>query len=202
MSKASDFVISSLHEKISNSESVSLCEIGVNGGELIKKAIPILRKYDRYYYFDYSSEIDKIKNMLKGCGFVSIGMGHTRKTYDSYAWSFQKIYCDLISIGADPKIFDIVFLNGTNIFIHDMATCAIIKLMLKPNGIVVVNNTSWTFKSSKYWNPEINKKTKDMLTDEQINTSMEQILCKILFENDESYSEIGLDCRYRAFLRN
>ena len=199
MGEASDSFVNTVKKHISAKSEVCVCEIGVGEGETPRRVSPLLRPYDRYYFLDYSEKIENVKKMFPAPGHILIGIGNSRKTYDSYAWSLQKLYFDLKNIEADPRIFDVVFLDASNIFIHDASACAILKMMMKDGAEIIVNNTNWTFSRSRYWNPKKNPTTQKILNTEQIDVSMTSVVCDALFESDESFTRTDSSEQFRQY---
>lgn len=200
MSKASDYFVKTIEKLSLVGDPLCICEVGADKGDTIKRVEPFLESSDRYYFFDYASKVKNIKQTIVNPSFMLIGLGNTRKTYDSYAWSLFELFKKLKSVGSPTEIFDVVFLDASNIFLHDLSACSILEKMIKPNGIIILNNTQWTFESSKYWNPTNNPETEKMLTPTQIQTPMVSAVCDILFES-KYWEDISPETNFKVYLR-
>jgi hypothetical protein len=71
-------------------------------------------------------------------------------------WSLGKLALDRKQKTGRFDLFDLVYLDGAHTLMCDAAACAILKLLLKPNGYILFDDMNWTFSRSKYWNPKNN----------------------------------------------
>lgn len=193
------YFIELIRESPKKDEDICVCEIGSGNGDTSSRVIDVIGKYGCYYYFDYESKVNKLRHtLMKGSKVNAFGFGNTTKTYDSYAWSVSKLYLEMKKYNLSSRIFDYVFVDGSNILLHDLSTMAIIVKMLREDAVVVVNNTEWSFEKSKHWNPKNNEVTKTILSDEQITASHNDMLCKLMFEEDD-YVLIAEGNNYKAY---
>ena len=72
--------------------------------------------------------------------------------------------------------------------------------MIKPEGMIILNNAKWTFASSKYWNPSNNPETEKMLSPEQIQTPMISAVCEVMFDSDD-WEDISSEEGFKVYVR-
>ena len=184
---ASDFVLNKINELVTVRKRLTICEIGCGEGNTSLKIVSQLRDADTFYFMDYYGKVKELRKKMTDFKVKTKGIGNGRSYYDSYAWNLAKLYFELVKEGRSTKIFDLVFLDASNLFIHDCSACAIIKKMMKPGGLVVINNTSWSFSKSKYWAPSNNEETLKMMSKEQSEISQDDVVCKVLFDTEFDY---------------
>jgi len=199
MTTASEYTIEKIQELASQRKQLIICEIGCGNGETSSKIVSLLRGSDTFYYMDYYNKVRSLREKLSESEVTTIGLGNSKCTYDSYAWNLANIYINLIENGQTTKIFDLVFLDASNIFIHDCSACAILQKMMKPNGFIVINNTSWTFSKSKYWRPSNNEETLKMMSKEQAQVSQDDVVCKLLFDTEFSFKIETIGENYKVY---
>ena len=182
-----EYILNKIQEMSLQKSQLLVCEIGCGDGSTSMKITSILRKTDTFYYMDYYNKVRSLREKLTSSNVTTKGYGNGRSYYDSYAWNIAKIYLDLSDKGLSTKIFDLVYLDASNIFIHDCSACSILKKMMKPGGLIIINNTSWSFSKSKYWRPTNNEETLKMMSKEQSDVSQDDMVCKIIFDSEFDY---------------
>lgn len=120
-----------------NANKIAIAEIGVGIGATTQVALQLLRDNDLYYLFDYSDKVNKLHTELK-CKYPNssriISLGNSRSAFDNYVWSLYKL-----SVNCDA-IFDLVLLDGAHDYTIDLAACALIVGLLKPNGFLILDD--------------------------------------------------------------
>lgn len=166
---------------------VTVAEIGVDIGATAVEVINLLKKGDKYYYFDLPEKISELSKDFKGLGSEAdiIGISNTMKWRDSYSWSLVKLFLNEENIR-----FDVVYLDGVHDFLHDAAATSVIKEMMNPGGIIIFDDIGWNFANSPTTNPNKNPIVKEMYTDEQISSCMVDYVVKCLMDPDNRFQKV------------
>jgi len=122
-----------------------VAEIGIGIGATTRQLAKVMNNKGELHIFDFEEKVQELKSDLSNLGFTNIVThGNTAKYWDSYHWSLAK----LLDKHKGP-IFDYVYLDGAHTILHDLAAFAIIDKLLKPHGVVDLDDYDWTFASSK-----------------------------------------------------
>lgn len=181
-------------------DSVSVAEIGVGIGATAIEIVKNLSPQDSYYFFSRKQDVDELYEDLKSldyCQCKLFPVGNSKKTYDSYAWELSKILLNKYDGKSDIQ-FDLVYLDGAHTLFHDGLACAILKELIKPNGIIVFDDLTWTYASSPVVNPSVHPKTAELFTDEQINEAQIAMVIRLFMENDTKWEKIDLNNQCRV----
>ena len=170
-------------------QQLHVAEVGVDIGATTCEALKFLDKNDTYYIFDFDFIIEELLNDLKGLEYAKsniVGCGNTKKLYDSYAWSLQKLYKEM----KRKPVFNLVYLDGAHTFFHDGLAICILKKMIAHGGILLLDDMDWTIKESPTCNPGVNPKILDQYTDEQMETEQVAIAVELFLEEAPEWEEI------------
>lgn len=182
---------------------ISVAEIGVGIGATTIEIIKILGEEDTLFLFSYEDEVNELKNDLEkiNCNNVEIvACGNSRCMLDSYSWNLAKMVLSMYETSNDG-VFDLVYLDGAHTFIHDALSAALIKILLRPNGVIIFDDVFWTIMKSPTNNPDIKPINAKLFTKEQMETPNIDMVCKIFMDRDESFFRIKNANKWRAIYK-
>lgn len=165
-----------------NRNHISVVEIGVGIGATSLSICQILDQNDTYIGLDYDNKVELLVDELSreiDQGPHIIGVGNSRKTYDSYVWSILKL------IESGNKV-DLVFLDGAHNLIFDGLVCALVDELLIENGYLVIDDVDFTMEDLIEHNQSKQKEVEEIYTNEQIKyKQLELAINKILLKNPD-----------------
>ena len=179
-----------------NKSKITVAEIGIGYGGTTLGILKTLCKDDCLYLFDLEEKLteltsDIVRDKLDN-GVTIVPLGNTRKAGDSYAWTMGKLALELNSLNGNPRLFDVVYLDGAHTFLHDAATCCLLKQMLNYGGLIVFDDMYWSLEESPTQNPRVNPGVKTKYTDDQIVTPHVNMIVDLFVRNDPSFEQVFL----------
>jgi predicted O-methyltransferase YrrM len=173
-------------EFIKTTDSKLIAEIGVFKGHTAMKFAEYLKGRGELHLFDFEDMVSNVEKMLNDAGYFNVlSHGNSRKTMDSYNWSLMK----LLQAQKEP-MFDYVYLDGAHVWAVDALTFFLVDRLLKPGGYIDFDDYDWTLESSPSMNPNSFPPTKEMFTQEQIETRQVALIIELLVRRDPKYVEV------------
>lgn len=136
-------------KKKNENRVITVAEIGVGYGASTVEACKLLSDKDTYYCFDYEDSIKDLFHDLNKIPEIcceKIGVGNSRKLCDSYNWNLCELLFEMRNNNKNG-IFDVVYLDGSHTFLHDGLACCLLKELLKPEGYIIFDDITMTWKS-------------------------------------------------------
>ncbi len=181
------------------SDSVRICEIGVDRGATTRRVMPLLSAGDTYDLFDLEdcalfSEMDRTP---EAHAFTLNLFRNTRRSLDSYSWSIARLFQHLRAGGEPTMIYDASYLDGAHTFPVDAPTTAVLKEMTKIGGVIVFDDMDWTLAGS----PTCNTDTmRQRFTEEQMTAAHVAMTVDVLVRPDTRFEEMP-GSAHRAIFR-
>ena len=182
---------------------LAVAEVGIGIGTTTLQILKTLGSGDTLYLFDFQDVIDEFNADIKkhpnyANGVNIIGIGNSRKTYDSFNWRFAEIIRQKLYANESSQIFDAVYLDGAHTFMHTVAACCLLKKLLKPSGYLVFDDVFWTLASYRGRNPHVTESLAKGYTEEQINIPHIAIVIDIFMKTDPEYRHVHLSAESKA----
>lgn len=173
-----------------------ICEVGIGIGATTVELCRRLANRGRLHLFDFEDRLTDLGADLDELGFTNVVLhANTRRRYDSYNWSLGTILQQRRQAGDDPALFDFVFLDGGHAFHHDAPAALLLKELLKPGGIILLDDYDWSFAVSPTMNPQKNPDIRLDYTDAQIETPHVRLICDLFFDHDPAYRKVEIGYR-------
>ncbi|WBV44032.1 class I SAM-dependent methyltransferase [Pseudoroseomonas cervicalis] len=170
-----------------------ICEVGIGIGATVSAMCRLLDHRGTYHLFDYSSRLDDLKPDLDGLGFTNVVYhGNTRRKLDSYNWALARLLQARREAGGPVPLFDFAFLDGAHAFHHDAPAALLLKELLKPGGIILLDDYDWSFAISPTMNPGVMPRILEAYTEEQIETPHVKLICDLFFDHDPAYRKLDI----------
>ena len=118
------------------------------------------------------------------CEIVAIGNSH--KDWDSYNWNLSNL---LLKMRMQDRngMFDVVYLDGAHTFLHDGLAVCMLKEMIKPNGILILDDLFWTYKIS----PTISDLGKEKFPEDQFKAEQVLRVQDVFLVNDPNFKKLS-----------
>jgi predicted O-methyltransferase YrrM len=169
-----------------------VAEIGVGIGATTLPVAKALNGKGQLHLFDFEGKLKELSTDLLKLGFTNIVChGNSRRHWDSYVWPLLKLARD------GTLQFDLVYLDGSHAYIHDVPAFFLAERLLKPGGMIVFDDYYWSHAKSPTQNPEKNPQIREFLTDEQIGLSHTKMLVDILVKPNPRFEELKPNAVYR-----
>lgn len=175
--------------KRSGKRNFSVAEIGIGVGATTFLASQQLSEEDTYYIFDFEDSVFALLDDLKTipeieCEIVAIGNSH--KTLDSYNWNLSNMLLEMRRRDQDG-MFDVVYLDGAHTFLHDGLAVCMLKEMIKPNGILILDDLFWTYANS----PIATEFEREQFPEDQWNARQVLRVQDIFLINDPKFKRLS-----------
>lgn len=140
--------------KTDTAAAITIAEIGVGIGATAQAVLQTLDINDQYYLFDYSDKVEELSAELsRSIPYTPkiIRMGNSRAALDNYVWSLYNLAVDKRQ--DTMALFDLVLLDGAHDYTIDLAACALLVNLLKPNGLLILDDIYFNVKALAEHNP-------------------------------------------------
>ena len=137
-----EFLQAVIEQKKSHPEGISIAEVGIGLGATTLATSLLLSEEDRYYCFDLATSTEALAEDLQKIPDIKckiILLGNSNRVWDSYNWALSDLAIKMHLDGRDG-IFDAVYLDGAHVFIHDALATCLIKQLVKPGGIFILDD--------------------------------------------------------------
>ena len=181
--------MNAIDEHKNSSKNLVIAEIGVGFGASTLLACQKLSAGDVYYCFDFQNSIVALLEDLKKfpdlkCAVVGVGNSH--KAWDSYNWNLSSMLLDMRLQNLDGW-FDVCYLDGAHTFLHDGLAVCMLKEMIKPNGILILDDLFWTYASS----PIVSEFGKEQFPEDQWKARQVLRVQDIFLINDPKFKRLS-----------
>ena len=176
-------------EFIRSAKCEFIAEFGVLHGATSIEIAKCLNGNGVIHLYDFNYNVEKVVKLIRDLGYNNVeGFGCSSKMLDSYNWPLMKV------IEAHPHpIYDYVYLDGAHTWNVDALTFLLCDRLLKVGGYVDFDDYNWSLAISPTLSPSKFPMTKEMYTDEQIETSQVKKIVDLLVRPDKRYVEIVKD---------
>src|SRR5262245_38072893 len=171
----------------------TIAEIGVGIGATTLEFCKLLNQKGRIYLFDFQQKVNELGDDLTKLGFTNfVIFGNENRPYEGYGWSLAKL---LLQTRRENRhgLFDFVYLDGAHLFHHDAASVVILKELLKPGGVLLLDDYLWMIATSPTMRPELRPQVVDEFSSEQINTPHVKLVCELFLDSDPHFRKIELE---------
>lgn len=185
----SEFIDAIIDKKRQSHKPIAITEVGIGYGASTLLASTILDKGDEYYCFDFNHILTALAEDLQKltdihCDFVL--MGNTNKTFDSYNWALSNLVLHMKSENLDG-MFDVAYLDGAHLFPQDGLAICLLKILMKREGILILDDLFLKTTDSEYWTEYHSKNfTMEQMEDMQVLRAQ-----KIFLENDPNFEQLS-----------
>jgi predicted O-methyltransferase YrrM len=170
----------------------TIAEIGIGIGATTLELCKLLNHQGRIVLFDFQEKLDELAGDLITLGFTNFVMlGNDNKTYDGYGWSLAKLL--LRSRRENPGgLFDFVYFDGAHLFHQDAASLVMIKELLRPGGLLLLDDYHWMIATSPTMRPDLRPQVLNEFSAEQINTPHVKLICDLFLDPDPCFEKLEL----------
>jgi predicted O-methyltransferase YrrM len=181
ISRADPDVVANIAAAVKAGRAPRYAEIGIGIGATALEVCRLLERKGEVHLFDFEGKVGQIVRDLRGLGFDNVhAHGNKRLHWDSYVWSLMKF---LEKNG--PDYFDYIYIDGAHTIFHDLPAFILAKKLLRPGGIIDLDDYAWSWGNSPTMNPEKTPWVKDCMTDEQIATPQVKMLIDVFVAQDD-----------------
>ncbi|MCB4768490.1 class I SAM-dependent methyltransferase [Ancylobacter sp. Lp-2] len=171
-----------------------VAEVGVGVGATSAELCRRLDGAGQIHFFDYGERITDLLADLQGLGFSNIhGHANSRRFLDSYAWTLGKLVLERRAANAgNAAMFDFIFFDGAHAYHHDASSTVLLKELLRPGGVLLMDDYDWSFAKSPTMRQNSNPPLEKLFTDEQIETCHVKFICDLFLDNDPAYQRLDI----------
>lgn len=179
-----------------NKQKLVVAEIGVGIGATTLEILKLLKNGDQLYLFDFKKVLDDVDRSLKkykvnyDCDLLYFGNGV--EVNDCYSWSLAKLAMELKEKNNSYELFDLIYMDAAHSFLRDAAATSVLKLLLKPGGLVLFDDLTWNLGISSFYHKQ-KEKLEKLFPKDQINTNQVQIVVDLLMQTDPRFQELPLE---------
>lgn len=184
------------------STTITIAEIGVGIGATAQEALQALDSNDQYYLFDYSDKVEELYAELNRgipCTPKIIGLGNSRSTFDNYVWSLYSLVAD--KDRGDKALFDLVLLDGAHDYTIDLAACALLVDLLKPNGFLILDDMHLSIKTIMCHNPFKEYELRRIYSSSQANAFQMKMVCESFLDRQPNLQRVSTEDNTIAIYR-
>ena len=188
--KAKGYVLELIKAKLEDGDPVrDYAEIGVYAGDTTVAVAEALEPGANMHLFDFSHRLSEVEARLRGMESLEDKdlnvrlWPNTDLVYDSYNWS-------LASSLIEQLTYDFVYIDGAHTWHHDGMAFLLADRMLRPGGIIVMDDNEWTISTSLTMRPAEFPEVVDQYTEEQISALQVKMIIELLIKPDPRYVEI------------
>ncbi len=170
-------------------------EVGVGIGAT---SLPMARKLagrGQIHFYDFADRLASLQEKLDAAEISNASyFPNSSITLDSYVWTLLHNWRRLQQ-GETRFVYDFVFFDGSHLMHHDAAATVLLKQMIKPGGILLLDDYSWSLAKSPTHNPEKRPDLLKHFTKEQIEVSHVAIICEIMLDQDDGFEVMDIGYR-------
>jgi predicted O-methyltransferase YrrM len=192
VNKPQQHAIDMLKQVLRENPAPTIAEVGIGVGATTLELLKLLDHKGRIYLFDFQDKLDELADDLTKLGLTNFVMlGNENKPYNGYGWSLAKLLLKS-RLESPVGLFDYVYLDGAHLFHHDAASVVILKELIKPNGILLLDDYHWMIATSPTMRPELRPQVVDEFSAEQINTPHVKLICDLFLDPDPNWQKMEL----------
>lgn len=184
ISRPSRDALALLRKLLASQPAPVVAEVGVGIGATTLELAKLLDHKGELHLFDHGEVLAPVARALAAEGF-----GHAvlhpngRKLFESYSWTLALLLRDMRARGEDG-IFDFVYLDGAHVWAHDAPAALALIPLLRPGGILLLDDFRWTLAKSPTLNPERHPPTAAHYGQDQIETAHVALICEVFLDHD------------------
>jgi predicted O-methyltransferase YrrM len=161
-------------------------EVGVYLGATAEAVAGVLGEEGELHLLDFADRVEPVAERLRAAGHPHVvAHANSRRALDSYNWSLMKLLRD-----GRAESFDYVFLDGAHTWAHDALAFLLVDRLLKPGGHVDFDDYGWTLARSPSMSPDVFPVTRQLYSEEQIETPQVALVVDLLVRADPRYEEV------------
>jgi hypothetical protein len=177
-----------------------IAEIGVAKGATTFEIVKILRPGDRLDLFDrdncaLASNLDALVSQAR-CRVDFFP--NSTKAFDSYFWTIGRMKLAQPPEEAAAGTWDAVYLDGSHTYPADAPTACLLKEMVKPGGLLILDDMFWNMATSPTCNTTWNR---ERFTDEQMAANHIEMIVDLFLRPDPRFTELTGPTSPRAVFR-
>lgn len=205
ISRPSQHALDLLDKVLADNPEPAIAEVGVGIGATSLEFCRKLAGKGEISFFDFAEKLNELGDDLRTEGFTNFKIyGNTRRTYDSYNWALAKVLQEVRRTEQDG-IYDFIYLDGCHFFHHDAPATVICKELVKPGGILLMDDYDWSIAVSPTMRPSVMPAVTKDFTDEQIEAAHVALICELFLDSDPHFEKIDIGYKThehrRAFRR-
>ncbi|MEJ8571578.1 class I SAM-dependent methyltransferase [Microbaculum marinum] len=192
IAKPCEHALALLRQVKDRTSAPKVAEVGIGIGATSVELCRILDGDGEISFFDFAEKVDDLAADLTAHGFENFRTyGNTRRTFDSYCWALAKVLQDMRRAGEDG-VFDFIYLDGCHMFHHDAPATVICKELVKPDGILLMDDYNWSIAISPTTRPSANPRITRHFTDEQIEVPHVALICELFLDHDPAFERLDI----------
>lgn len=161
-----------------------VAEIGVGIGATTRELARLLNHQGELHLFDHEDVLETLMAELRAEGWPDIRTHpNGRKLFESYSWTLALLLREMRARGEDG-VFDFVYLDGAHVWAHDAPAALALIPLLRPGGVLLLDDFRWTLAASPTLNPERHKPTAANYAPGQIETPHVALICEVFLDHD------------------
>jgi predicted O-methyltransferase YrrM len=192
IAKPSEHALKLVGQILETNPEPAICEVGVGIGATTIEFCKLLDNKGMLYLFDFEDRLTDLGEDIKAQGFENVrAFMNTRKTFDSYNWALSKLVLE--NRAADTKtLFDFAYLDGCHMFHHDAPATLLLKELVKPGGILLMDDYNWSIALSPTMRPSAQPTITKHYTDEQIEVPHVAMICSVFLDDDPRFEKMEI----------
>ncbi|MEI6160755.1 MAG: class I SAM-dependent methyltransferase, partial [Roseococcus sp.] len=152
----------------------------------------LLNHQGELHLFDFEDVLATLMAELGAAGWNNaVPHPNGRQLFDSYSWSLARMLRDMRAAGQDG-IFDFAYLDGAHTWSHDAPAALALVSLLRPGGVLLLDDFRWTLATSPTMNPERQPITAARYSPEQISTAHVALVCEVFLDHDPRLEALPL----------
>ncbi|MBX9752538.1 MAG: class I SAM-dependent methyltransferase [Roseococcus sp.] len=192
ISKPSRDALALLERLLRQCPAPVVAEIGVGIGATTRGLARLLEGKGELHLFDHADVLDTLMAELRAEGWPGVTPHpNGRKLFESYSWTLALLLREMRARGEDG-VFDFVYLDGAHVWAHDAPAALALIPLLRPGGILLLDDFRWTLAASPTLNPQRHKPTAAHYSAEQIETPHVALICEVFLDHDRRLAPLRL----------
>jgi len=169
-----------------------VAEIGVGIGATTAELARLMDNRGELHLFDYVNTLDSLMGELAEAGCrIAVPHPNGRKIFESYNWTLALLLRKMRAAGGNG-LFDLAYLDGAHTWQHDAPAALALARLLKPGGILLLDDFGWTLANSPTLNPERQPATAANYSEAQIAMPHIALICEVFLDHDEELERLPL----------
>jgi predicted O-methyltransferase YrrM len=192
ISKPSKHALELVRKVMETNPEPVICEVGVGIGATTIEFCRLLDHKGELHLFDYEDRLTDLGADIKAQGFENVHVyANTRRTFDSYSWALAKLVLSNRAGTTDVR-FDFAYLDGGHMFHLDAPATVLLKELVKPGGVLLMDDYDWSIAVSPTMRPSVMPSIVNHYTEDQIETSHVALICSLFLDSDPAFEKINL----------
>lgn len=197
ISKPSPHALDLLDGTLRANPAPVICEVGVGIGATTIELCRRLDNRGELHLFDYEDRLVDLAADLRAHGFDNVRLyPNSRKTFDSYNWALAKLALANRERD-DPQLYDFAYFDGCHMFHHDAPAAMLLKDLMKPGGVLLLDDYEWSIAVSPTMRPSVTPTIAEHYTDDQISTPHVRLICSLFLDVDPSLEKLDIGFKGR-----